>query len=121
MERAGNILGAAMRQLGQPESALAWLKATWPSLVGEQLAAHTRPKNIRSGVLDLSVDGKDWESQLAELERELRGRINAAWGGSLVREVRLRRYRGAVPREVDNEHVPFIRRGSRARKAGAKA
>lgn len=120
MERAANILGPALRHLGQPESAFAWLEATWAALVGAQLAAHTRPVRCNSGILEIAVDGKDWQDQLEELGREWRGRINASWGGALVHEVRfVRRARGlrAVPRELDNEHVPFIRRGSRSKKA----
>lgn len=119
MKRAGDILGAALRQWGRPESALAWLEATWAALVGAQLAAHTRPVRCSAGVLEIAVDAKDWQDQLEELGREWRGRINATWGSALVREVRfVRRVRGlrAVPRELDNEHLPFVRRGSRPKK-----
>ena len=119
MERVADILGPTMRQLAHPHAALAWLEGRWPALVGEQLAAHTRPARCSGGFLKVSVDGKDWQDQIGGLEKELRDRINAAWGRELVREVRLvRQTRGrkTVPREIDNEHTPFIRRGSRAKK-----
>ena len=47
------------------------------------------------------------------MRRELCGRINQAWGGSLVREVKLAAASPGpkrLPREADNEHIPFIRR-----------
>lgn len=123
MERVADILGPTMRQLAHPHAALAWLEGRWPALVGEQLAAHTRPAGCSGGLLEVSVDGKDWQDQIEGLEKALRDRINAAWGRELVREVRLvRRTRGrkAVPRELDNEHTPFVRRGGRAKRPSLK-
>lgn len=49
------------------------------------------------------------------MQAELRERINAAWGGTLVRELSFAlagRESPAVSRELDNSHTPFIRRRS---------
>jgi hypothetical protein len=47
------------------------------------------------------------------MKRELRDRINRAWGGNLVREVRFVAAKPGpkhVSHEADNAHTPFIRR-----------
>jgi len=112
MERAGDILGKAMRRMNRPEASLAWLSGAWPSIVGESLATHARPVRCYGGCLELATDGKAWQQQLEAMKREFCGRINEAWGGSLVREVKfVAKKNGArPPHETDNEHLPFIRR-----------
>ena len=124
MERAGEILGPALRRLGKPESALAWLAAMWPSLVGEKLAAHTRPLHFAGGTLDVCADGADWHNEIEGMAEGFRSKINRAWGGSLVRELRFKRAPRTgprIPHELDNDHTPFVRSsrrgaGSRSRK-----
>lgn len=113
MERAGEILGKALRRLNRPEAVLAWLSSAWPSIVGKALAAHTRPLRCSAGCLELAADGQAWQQQLENMTRELCGRINHAWGGTLVREVKFVAAKPGLkrpPRETDNEHTPFIRR-----------
>jgi len=113
MERAGEFLGKVLRRLDRPEAALAWLSSAWPSIVGKALAAHTRPVRCAGGCLDLTADGKAWQQQLESMQRELCGRINQAWGGSLVREVKFVSAKpgpAGLRHEYDNEHIPFIRR-----------
>ncbi len=124
MERAGDILGNALRRLDRPEAGFAWLSSAWASIVGTALAAHTRPTRCTAGLLELSVDGKAWLQQLEPMQSELCGRINRAWGGSLVQEVKLIAAKRAfwapggsagtgptrMPHEANNEHTPFIRR-----------
>jgi predicted nucleic acid-binding Zn ribbon protein len=113
MERAGEFLGRVVRRLGRPEAALAWLTSTWPTIVGKALAAHTRPVRCDANCLELTADGKAWQSQIESMQREVCARINQAWGGNLVRQVKVvaahpgpRR----ISHEADNEHIPFIRR-----------
>jgi predicted nucleic acid-binding Zn ribbon protein len=113
MERVGELLGRVARRLNRPEASLAWLAGAWPQIVGQALAAHTRPIRCREGLLEVTADGKLWQNQLEEMKDELRLRINQAFGGKLVREVKLAAERSAGPglsHEMDNEHVPFIRR-----------
>jgi predicted nucleic acid-binding Zn ribbon protein len=125
MERAADFLGKALRRLDRPEAGLAWLSSSWSSIVGPALAAHTRPMRCIAGCLELAADGKAWQQQLEVMRRELCGRINQAWGASLVREVKFvaaakRAFCAPdgstgpgpkrLPHEADNEHTPFIRR-----------
>jgi predicted nucleic acid-binding Zn ribbon protein len=112
MQKAGEILGDALRQLNRPEAALAWLTSAWPNIVGPALAAHTRPVGSINGRLELLADSKIWQQQLESMQRELCNRVNQSWGASLVREVAFVTSNPGpkLSHEADNEHIPFIRR-----------
>jgi predicted nucleic acid-binding Zn ribbon protein len=113
MERAGEFLGRVVRRLERPEAAFAWLASAWPAIVGKALAAHTRPVRCDANCLELTADGKAWQNQIESLQREVCGRINQAWGGNLVRQVKVVAAKPApnrISHEADNEHIPFIRR-----------
>jgi predicted nucleic acid-binding Zn ribbon protein len=122
MERAGDFLGKVLGSLDQPGAGLAWLKSTWPAIVGKPLAAHTRPLRCGGKCLEMSADGRAWQQQVETMKRELCDRINQAWGGSLVREVKFVADTGGawdralsgrgparVSHEFDNQHLPFLR------------
>jgi predicted nucleic acid-binding Zn ribbon protein len=114
MNRAGDFLGNVIRRINHPDATLAWLESAWVSVVGPQLASHTRPLRCVNHRLELSAD-RAWQSQLSSMEADLRARINAAWGDTLVRELKFVRSatRSASPalrRELDNSYTPFIRR-----------
>jgi predicted nucleic acid-binding Zn ribbon protein len=113
MERAGDFLGKVVRRLDRPEAALAWLESAWPAVVGHPLAAHTRPLRCDAHCLELAADAPAWQKQLEHIKRELCARINQAWGGTLVRDVKFVAAKpgpGRIRHEVDNDHTPFIRR-----------
>lgn len=113
MEKAGKFLGGALRILKRPEAALVWLTGAWPAIVGEALAAHTRPLRCEGGVLEVTADAKPWENQIAGMAREFSARINESWGQTLVREVKFVKSRPtprSASRDEDNAHTPFIRR-----------
>jgi predicted nucleic acid-binding Zn ribbon protein len=124
MDRIGEFLGKALRRMDRPEAAMAWLSSAWPTIVGKALAEHARPLRCQSGCLELAADGKPWQQQLESMKREICIRINQAWGGRLVREVKFTSAGNSLPvqgspsapgptrisRELDNDHTPFIRR-----------
>jgi len=113
MEKAGEFLGRVVRRLERPEATLAWLVGAWPAIAGKTLAAHTRPVRCENGRLELSVNTKAWQQQLEPMAQEIRDRINHAWGSPLVREVKFLVAKpgpAKIPRELRNDHIPFIRR-----------
>jgi predicted nucleic acid-binding Zn ribbon protein len=113
MQKAGEFLGRVVRRFDRPEATLAWLESSWPSVVGKTLAAHTRPVRHTSGCLEIAADGKAWQNQIEAMTHEFCARINQAWGGNLIRDVKfVPRKPGPqhIPREADNEYVPFVRR-----------
>jgi hypothetical protein len=62
----------------------------WDSAVGEQIAAKARPANFRDGVLTVMVSNAPWMQQLNFLKKGMIGKINAALGEELVREIFLK-------------------------------
>ena len=113
MDRAGDFLGKLVRRFDRPEATLAWLEGSWPAIAGTALASHTRPTRCSGGLLEVTADAKAWQQQIEGMKRELRDRVNRAWGGNLVRDVE---FLAAKPgpkyanHEADNAHTPFIRR-----------
>jgi predicted nucleic acid-binding Zn ribbon protein len=114
MKPIAEILGSALRRAGRRGSAMSWLAGAWPVIVGAKLGERTRPQKLFDGVLDVTVTGKEWRAELEGVAAEFAGRVNAAWGGSLVKQVRFaaaRRPGPRLPRSLDNEHTPFVRTG----------
>lgn len=103
---------------------MAWLAGAWPAIVGAKLGERTRPQKFMDGVLDVAVTGKEWRAGLEDVAAEFAGRVNEAWGGSLVKQVRFAAARAPgrrLPRSLDNEHTPFVRTGSHAKSASNSA
>jgi hypothetical protein len=114
MKPIAEILGPALRRVGRGGSAMSWLAGAWPVIVGAKLAERTRPQKLFDSVLDVTVNGKEWRAELEGVAAEFAGRVNAAWGGALVTQVRFavaRRVGPRLPRSLDNEHTPFVRTG----------
>jgi predicted nucleic acid-binding Zn ribbon protein len=113
MDRAADVLGKIVRRMNRPEAALSWLTSSWTALVGRTLAAHTRPIRCQNGCLEIVADGRGWRKQLEGMKGEFCARLNQAWGGNLIREIRFVAAKPGpkrVSHEIDNEHTPFIRR-----------
>lgn len=86
----GDALRSVRRELGLGEpSHFDALVAAWPELVGDALAAHTRLRSLRDGVLTIVVDAPQWASQLRYLDRVLLERIADGLPNVVVHEVRV--------------------------------
>ncbi len=82
-------------------------------MVGDQIAAHARPVALSGGLLEIRTSGADWQKQLESMGSEFRDKINRAWGGGLVHELRFAPAKpsaGTVCKEEDNQHTPFVRK-----------
>jgi predicted nucleic acid-binding Zn ribbon protein len=113
MDKAGDFLGNVVRRFDRPEATLAWLSGVWPAIAGKALAAHTQPTRCESGMLEVAADAKAWQQEIESMKRELRDRVNRAWGGNLVRDVEFVAAKPGpkyVSHEADNAHTPFVRR-----------
>ena len=71
-----------------------FLKQRWAEIVGEQIAGHTQPDQIRFHKLYLSVDSPPWMQELSFLKSTLLEKVNAALidhnAGLTVHEIVLR-------------------------------
>jgi hypothetical protein len=66
------------------------LQRQWPGIVGEHVAAHTRPESIRFKKLYVIADSSVWVQQLAFLKPSLLASINTAAGNPVVADIVLR-------------------------------
>jgi hypothetical protein len=66
------------------------LQRQWPAIVGEHVAAHTRPESIRFKKLYVIADSSVWVQQLAFLKPSLLVSINTAAGNPVVADIVLR-------------------------------
>jgi hypothetical protein len=66
------------------------LREQWPEIVGEHVAAHTRPDQIRFKKLSLIAETSVWLQQLTYLKPMLIEKINHVAGGALVTDIVLR-------------------------------
>jgi len=86
--RLGEALDRLSTSLGlPPAAATARLVRAWPEIVGDAVAAHTRPRWVRGGVLSLTVDDPVWASQLRWLEGDLLARVAEVTGPGVVERI----------------------------------
>ncbi len=84
---AAAIVGSELG-LADP-GAFSRLAGGWPEMVGEMLAAHSRVRSIRGGVLEIGVDAPAWATELRYLESDLLDRAAREVGPGVVTSVRV--------------------------------
>lgn len=91
LDSFGTILAGLAHRLGL-ESKLfeARLRRQWPDIVGEPIATHTRPDQIRFKKLYVFVRNSVWLQQLTFLKPVLLQKVNETAGQALVTEIVLR-------------------------------
>ena len=77
-------------ELGLPEPGLVGvLTERWVEVVGDAVAAHARPRDLRDGTLTIAVDAAPWATQLRYLEADICARFAAITGRDAIRRVRV--------------------------------
>jgi hypothetical protein len=76
----------------------------WEEVVGEQIAARTRPIRIREGVLEVNVDQPTWMQQLQLMKPKILAQLNAELGKNTIKDIFLKR--GKVHVRADKEAEP---------------
>lgn len=87
---ASVLSGIARRHGMEPKLLEHKLLKNWSEIAGEQVAAHTRPDQIKFKKLYLIAESSVWIQHLTFLKPELIEKINAAAGRSLITDVVLR-------------------------------
>ena len=78
----GDEIASYMRELSPPSEAwLGALQTEWSALVGETVAAHSRPHTIEQHVVCVTVDSHAWLAELRSglsvlIERKIRERTH---------------------------------------------
>jgi predicted nucleic acid-binding Zn ribbon protein len=61
----------------------------WSTLVGEQIAEHAAPTQLRDGVLSVSAESTAWATQLRMVQAQLLAKIAAAVGDGVVTSLKI--------------------------------
>lgn len=86
-----SVLTSLARRYGMETKLLEHrLAQRWGEIAGDQIAAHTRPDQIRFKKLYLIVENSVWLQQLLFLKPELIEKVNAVAGSRLVTDIVLR-------------------------------
>jgi predicted nucleic acid-binding Zn ribbon protein len=89
--RLRDSLDRLTRSLGAgPADTVAVLFSDWEDLVGPQIAAHSRPRSLRHGVLAVVVDQPGWATQFRFMEQDLLVRLTEALGTGNVERIDVR-------------------------------
>jgi predicted nucleic acid-binding Zn ribbon protein len=89
--KVGDSLDRVAASLGVPHaSTLSGVFASWPEMVGEAVATHSRPLSLRDGTLVVAVDDPAWATQLRWLEADLVARLVEVLGDGEVARIEVR-------------------------------
>ena len=86
LDRVAASLGAGRTRASTLEAVF----ARWADLVGDSVAAHSRPRALRDGRLVVTVDEPGWATQLRWLEADLVRRLGDVLGDGQVGAVDVR-------------------------------
>lgn len=107
------LLSKLVRDRGwQQPTAEARVFATWPQVVGAEIADHCRPTKLENGELTVEAESTAWATQLRLLARQVLTSIGRAVGPNVVKRLHIhgpaapswrhgpRRVRGRGPRDT---------------------
>jgi predicted nucleic acid-binding Zn ribbon protein len=86
-------LGEALSQvasdlhLDDPDDVAA-VMAAWPTVVGEAVAAHVRPRRLHEGELLVEVDAPVWATQMRYLQEDLLRQLGRKVRPGVVKSIR---------------------------------
>ncbi|WP_407691314.1 DciA family protein [Saccharopolyspora mangrovi] len=63
--------------------------ARWNSLVGEEIAEHTKPVQLKDGELTVQAQSTAWATQLRLLQRQILKRISDGVGRDVVKRIKV--------------------------------
>jgi len=102
IDSVSSVLEGLTRRLGLESKLLEnRLRRDWESIVGEPVASHTSPDQIRYKKLYLLVHNSVWLHQLTFLKPSLLHKLNCVAGGELITDIVMRV--GELP---DAGHIP---------------
>ena len=95
----------------QKKSTLASLWEQWAELVGDQLAANSRPLNLNRGVLTIGATHSQWCQAILYTRLQLLATFKAA--GHQVKEIRIQQYYPQETKPQETEHEIWEKHPSR--------
>jgi predicted nucleic acid-binding Zn ribbon protein len=93
----GEQLDRLLRSLGAPGSrTVTGMNERWAEVVGDALAAHTRPRKVHAGVLTVVVDDPAWAAEVRWMGEQLATRAREVLNDSSIKRIEVR-VEGAHP------------------------
>jgi hypothetical protein len=84
----GDVLGNILRRVDPDHQLKAYSVWTfWDHEVGKTIAAHAQPIRFRDGVLFVAVATHTWMQELRFFKDDIRERLNARLGATLVQDI----------------------------------
>ena len=84
-------LDRIVRHLGGPSADVtSRVFGRWPELVGEAIAAQSRPVSMNGTTLVVAVSDPAWATQLRFLERDLIDRLHSELGADVIDQIEVR-------------------------------
>lgn len=87
----GKTLEQFLHQLGAPPvRTVSGLSRQWSEIVGPTAASHSKPVEVRDGVLSIVCDDAAWASQLSWMDHQIKQRCAAVFDGLDVHRIQIR-------------------------------
>ncbi len=91
VEHIGGIIGKVMETYRrQPERELTRIWDLWDDIVGQVVAAHTRPEAFKGKLLLVNVSSSTWIHHLQFVKNDIIEKINASFGKTVVDEIKFK-------------------------------
>jgi len=88
MEQLGSFLPGFLRSVAKDEeTALTFLDALWPEIVGQRLAAQCRPVSLKEETLTVMVQTETWRNELMAMKSLMISAVKKFWGMQLVETI----------------------------------
>ncbi len=85
-----DVLAKLIAQRGWSKPAAeATLFGSWATIVGPDIAAHSRPVTLDNGELTIEAESATWATQMRMLQRDILSRIGTTVGHNLVTKLRI--------------------------------
>ncbi|MBO9542467.1 DUF721 domain-containing protein [bacterium] len=89
MQRLQRFLAKSLKEWKAEDAVAAGrVFALWPTIVGEAIAARTRPRFLRGGVLFVEAASSAWANELTMLKPRILKALDQHLGKGLIRDVR---------------------------------
>jgi predicted nucleic acid-binding Zn ribbon protein len=84
----GEVLGELLHQYGLMERVKEFDAVNcWVEVAGEQIASHTKARDVRDGALIIEVENSAWRNELYYLKAELIEQINKKIGKKVIHDI----------------------------------
>ncbi|MDJ0359900.1 DUF721 family protein [Rhodococcus sp. H29-C3] len=86
----GSVAGSIAKNRGWSDKvAEGTVMGRWPTVVGEDIAAHAVPVKLEDSVLSISAESTAWATQLRLMQAQILAKIAAAVGHGIVKSLKI--------------------------------